>query len=168
AVKVYAYTYSRPHRLPNRCNALNSQIHLIVGIHILKLLSGIHLDGQEPLIHHALCGLAHLRGTVTSYPGIYLDRVTGLSAKQLVYRRIVKFSFDVPQCLVNPCYRTHQYRPAAVKPSTVHDIPMILYIPWILPHQIFHQFLNRCLNGGGLSLNDWFTPTCDPFISFYL
>ena len=118
-VKVHGDIQGATNGLPQVRDTLDGVINLAVTVDDLHLFGEIHLGGLKPVTDGAL-GTAHdVSWPVTANPGIDTNAVAYLAAKQLMNRRVMKLTLDIPQGLVDARNGTHVDAAAAIKPAAV-------------------------------------------------
>ncbi len=90
-----------------------------------------------------------------------------MPAQQLVYRNSKRFPMDVPQRLVEPCYRAGENRPAPVERTLGHDLPVILDAQRILPDEQLRQLLDGGAHSLGAAFDYGFTPADNPAVGLH-
>src|SRR6056300_1320159 len=95
----------------------NRVVDLAVAVDDLRFLGQVHLGGFKAIFDGALSAANNVGGSVAAHPGINADTISHLSSQQLVYRRVVKLTLNIPQGLVNTGDGAHVNAAAAVKPA---------------------------------------------------
>ena len=133
-------------------------VDFLVAVDYLHLSGAVHLYRRGPIILRFEGGLADIRGPVAANPLVDPDGVTTGSAHEVMNRRIVVFSFDIPERLIDSRERAHQDRSTPVKGRPVEFLPDILNPGGITPHHIVHHFMDGRLDRVGLPFNDRLPP----------
>src|SRR5690606_8742168 len=149
-------------------NARDRMIDLFIGVDILQFLSSVHFQRRESFRHDVACSVADVSGAIAADPRVHFDFVATFSTQQLVYRRIVKFSFDVPQCLINPGDGAHENGPSAIEATAIHYVPMVFDAHGVLSDQVFHQLFYGSAHRRSTSFDYRFAPAVNTFVRFNL
>ena len=102
----------------------------------MDFADGVHLDGLQTAVLALLCLPRDISRTVAANPSIDLHFIADFAAQQFIDRRIMVFSLDVPQGLIDAGNRAHHHRSAAVKAAAVQRLPNIFNVTRIAPQQI--------------------------------
>ena len=139
-------------------NTLQYLIDFFITVYHLQFLCCIHFNCTKSCFLFFFCRISYICRSVTSNPGIHFHFFMASSSQQFINWRIVILPLNIPQCLIYPCYCTHQHTAATVKSRPVQYIPDIFYIPGFCANQIVFHFFYTGKYCMCMSLQNSFAP----------
>ncbi len=151
----------------NGGNAVDHRLHLVIGVNVMKLLCGIHLDRLESAVKTTLSLLGHIGRTISANPGVHANAIAGSATKELVNRHTKGFSLDVPEGHLDSG-DDGAVDGAATEEGAVQLLPETLDLEGVATHDALGQLLGALYHRASLGARDKLTPSRNAFIGVYL